>query len=157
MAASVGMTGRVGRESSVCAVPFIAATLRHAAALRGVPGGGVLPAGVYARFGGQDSYGHNQQRDRDEDNVSNCRRDATSPPGCTSSTSKQAVYPSWLLPENFTWADSTPTAGGSQRQLQGKFSRGGRRRKPTRNCEAERRRRVAWKKGAPFAGRNFSP
>ena len=36
----------------------------------------------------------------------------------TPSHSKQVVYPCWHLPESFTWADATPTAGRPHRQLQ---------------------------------------
>ena len=71
MAASVGMTGRVGRESSVCtgansSPPHSAMRLLFEVCQEV----GFCPRVGYARFGGQNSYGHDQKRDRDEDDVS---------------------------------------------------------------------------------------
>lgn len=97
---------------------FIAATLGHAAALRGEPGGSVLPRMRQARFGGQNPYGHNEKRDRDENNSANSSCKGTAPTGCTSSNSEQVIYPCGHLPLNFTCCDSTPIASGLQRQLQ---------------------------------------
>ena len=72
---------------------FIATTLHHAAALRGVPGRGVSQSVGQARLGGQYTYAHNQKRHSGEDNVRQCLRLGASPPGCVSSISKQVEYP----------------------------------------------------------------
>jgi hypothetical protein len=76
------------------------ATFGHAAALPSMPGCSVYSSAGKARFGGEDSYGDNQKRNRDKCASAHFGRKATSPARCVSCKLVQASCPCRNLPSN---------------------------------------------------------